>query len=283
MNGFLVINKEKDMTSRDVVNKLNHIFATKKIGHTGTLDPLATGVLVMCLGRYTKLVDLITGYDKTYIAKVKLGVQTDTLDITGNILEENNVFTTKDKVEEVLKSFLGKSNQEVPLYSAVKIDGKKLYEYARNNEKVVLPVREIEINYIKLLEFTEDAFTFEVSVSKGTYIRSLVSDICKKLGVIGTMQELTRTKQGNFNIENSYTLEDVKTNNYKMLDLEDCLDFEKINLTDEEYFKVKNGAKITFDLPDNKYFMVYENKIIAIYEFFAGLGKLYIMLKITNE
>ena len=131
MNGLLLINKDKNMTSRDVINKLNHIFSMKKIGHTGTLDPLATGVMVCLFGKYTKLVDLITGYDKEYIAEIKLGVKTDTLDITGNVIETKKVKITNEDILQVFNEFPKEYMQEVPIYSAVKINGNKLYEYAK--------------------------------------------------------------------------------------------------------------------------------------------------------
>ena len=153
MNGILVINKEKDWTSRDVVNYVSKVFHTKKVGHTGTLDPMAEGVLVICIGSATKLVDEMQGHDKEYVAEAVLGTLTDTLDITGNILKEENVNVSKDELEEVLKSMLGTYNQEVPIYSAIKINGKKLYEYARNNEEVALPKREVNIKDIKLLDY----------------------------------------------------------------------------------------------------------------------------------
>ena len=145
MNKILVVNKEKDYTSRDVVNIVGKHFNTRKIGHTGTLDPLATGVLVLCMGKSLKIVDLITTNNKEYIARVILGIDTDTLDITGNILNKDNPTITKEQVNKVLKSFIGKSIQEVPKYSAVKVNGKKLYEYARNNENIDLPKRIVEI------------------------------------------------------------------------------------------------------------------------------------------
>jgi len=254
MNGILIVNKEKDYTSRDVVNVVGKHFDTRKIGHTGTLDPLATGVLVLCMGKSLKVVDLITSYNKEYIARVRLGIETDTLDITGNVLnKDKNVNVTKEEIEKVLKSFLGKSIQEVPKYSAVKVNGKKLYEYARNNIDIELPKREIEIFDIKLLSDIEvidgfKEFSFRVSVSKGTYIRSLIRDIGYKLGTYACMTELIRTKQGNFNIDNSYTIEDIKNNNYKLLSIKDVLDIEKVIVKDELLKKIKNGCVV------NKFF-----------------------------
>lgn len=281
MNGILVINKEKDYTSRDVVNVLNKTLQTKKIGHTGTLDPIATGVLVVCVGKYTKLVSEITGYDKEYIAEIKLGIKTDTQDITGNIIEAKPFTVNKEQIIEVLSSFLGKNMQTVPLYSAVKINGKKLYEYARKQEKVELPQREIEIKSIELLSFDKDIITFKTTVSKGTYIRSLIEDICKKLGVIGTMNNLKRTKQGPFLIENAYTLEEIKTKNYQFMPVEKVFSYPIVNLNEEEYNKVKNGSKITLNNPNEKIILKYQEEIIAIYQKEKDIFKPLIMLK-TN-
>lgn len=281
MNGILVIKKEKDYTSRDVVNVLNKTLQTKKIGHTGTLDPIATGVLVVCVGKYTKLVSEITGYDKEYIAEIKLGIKTDTQDITGNIIETKPFTVNKEQIKEVLSSFLGKNMQTVPLYSAVKINGKKLYEYARKQEKVELPQREIEIKSIELLSFDKDIITFKTTVSKGTYIRSLIEDICKKLGVIGTMNNLKRTKQGSFLIENAYTLEEIKTKNYQFIPIEKVFSYPIVNLNEEEYNKVKNGSKITLNNPNEKIILKYQEEIIAIYQKEKDIFKPLIMLK-TN-
>ena len=233
-NLILIVNKPKDYTSRDVVNKLSKILGIKKIGHTGTLDPMATGVLVCLTGKYTKLVDMITSLEKEYIATIKLGFKTDTLDITGNVIEENSNYNiTKEKIIEVLNSFKGKSTQTVPLYSAVHIDGKRLYEYARNGIEVELPKRDITINDIELLDFNDDLIKFRVVVSKGTYIRSLIEDICVKLNVLGTMSELIRSKQGVFSIEDSYNLEDIENNSYKSISLEEVLKLEIIELDDD--------------------------------------------------
>ena len=281
MKGILVINKEKDYTSRDVVNVLNKTLQTKKIGHTGTLDPIATGVLVVCIGKYTKLVSEITGYDKEYIAEIKLGIKTDTQDITGNVIETKPFTVNKEQIKEVLSSFLGKNMQTVPLYSAVKINGKKLYEYARKQEKVELPQREIEIKSIELLSFDKDIITFKTTVSKGTYIRSLIEDICKKLGVIGTMNNLKRTKQGPFLIENAYTLEEIKTKNYQFMPVEKVFSYPIVNLNEEEYNKVKNGSKITLNNPNEKIILKYQEEIIAIYQKEKDIFKPLIMLK-TN-
>lgn len=282
MNSVIIVNKEKDMTSRDVVNKLCKLLHTKKIGHTGTLDPLATGVLVVCTGRYTKLGDELTSLDKEYVAKIKLGIETDTLDITGNIIKECDVIPSKEEVLKVLNSFLGKSIQEVPKYSAIKISGKKLYEYAREGREIELPKHEIEIFDIELLEFINDEISFRVHVSKGTYIRSLVRDISYKLNTVGTMAALERTKQGKFKIEDSYSLKDIENSNFKTLKLNDIFDYPRLDLTEEQYEKVKNGNSLKMDLPDGKVLLYYDDEEIAIYEVKDKVMKIITMIKINQ-
>ena len=176
----LLVNKEKNMTSFDVVNEISHLFGIKRVGHTGTLDPLAEGVLIVTIGKATKVVELLTATYKEYIAGVKLGIKTDTLDITGTILNEKEI-PDLSKLNETINNFKKTYLQEVPIYSAVKVNGKKLYEYARNNETIELPKKEVTIEEIELLEQKEDTFTFKTLVSKGCYIRSLINDIGKSL------------------------------------------------------------------------------------------------------
>ena len=279
MDALLVVNKPQGLTSRDVVNKLNHIFSTKKIGHTGTLDPNATGVLVCLIGKYTKLVESITSYDKEYIAEIKLGIKTDTDDITGNIIYEENSNVTLDEIKRVLSTFPASYNQQVPIYSAVKIKSKKLYEYAREKIDITLPKRKVNIYSLELLSFKDNIITFKTKVSKGTYIRSLIQDICNNLNTIGTMNNLVRTKQGNFDISDSYTLDDIKNNNYKLLNIKKFLDYPIINLDDTLIKKVSNGAIIpnTFNIQD-KVIFTYNSKDIAIYEANNKELKPYIML-----
>ena len=285
MNGIIIINKEQGLTSRDVVNKLTKILNTKKIGHTGTLDPIAKGVLVVTVGRATKLCELLTSEYKEYIATMKLGIETDTLDITGNTIKEKEYNVNVDKIKEVLNSFLGKSIQEVPKYSAIKINGKKLYEYARNNIEVKVPKREIDIKSIDLISYKEDTITFKCTVSKGTYIRSLIRDIAYKLNTVGTMTDLIRTKQGNFAIEDSNTIEDIENNNYKLITYEQALNnYEIVNIDDNTYNKVKNGGIINKEFKNKIALLKYKDDIIAIYKEYVKdvtKAKPYIML-ITN-
>ena len=279
MDALVVVNKPKGLTSRDVVNELNHIFATKKIGHTGTLDPLATGVLVCLIGRYTKLVNLITSYDKEYIFEIKLGVKTDTGDSTGNIIATDTNEVSAGKLKEVVSTFPKEYDQEVPIYSAVKINGKKLYEYARENKTITLPKRHVHIYSLELLEYNNHLVTCKCIVSKGTYIRSLIQDICANLNTLGTMNNLVRTKQGKFDISDSYTLEDIKNGEFKLLNIKEFLDYPTVELDDNLINKVINGNTIpnTYNIKD-KVIFTYQNKDIAIYEVNEKYLKPYIML-----
>lgn len=269
MDGIIVINKPKGITSREVVNKVCKLLNTKKVGHTGTLDPIATGVLVLCVGKATKLVETLTSNDKEYVATVKLCILTDTLDTDGTIIEKKCVNLDKDKLVNVLNSFIGTYNQEVPIYSAVKVNGKKLYEYARAKKEVTIPKRMVEIKKIKLIEFGNDYYKFNVTVSKGTYIRSLIKDINDKLGVIGVMSDLVRTKQGKFSINNSYTLENMENNNYNVLTITDVLKDENCVIISNTLFeKVKNGALINNEYNTSMVTFIYNDSVIAIYKIY---------------
>ena len=277
-SGIIVINKPKDLTSREVGNIVSKHLNTKKVGHNGTLDPLATGVLVICFGKYTKLNDLLTSHEKEYIAEVTLGLETDTLDITGKILNQNIPHITKDELFKTLKNFEKNYNQEVPKYSAVKVGGKKLYEYAREGKEVTLPKKEVTIYQNELLSFEENKFTFKTKVSKGTYIRSLIRDILSSLNETGTMSNLTRTKQGIFKLDGSYTLEDIKQGNFKVLKVKDVLNIPKIIAEGNLKKQIINGAKIKGTYPNEVLFLDKEGNELAIYEKDNEYLKLKIML-----
>lgn len=270
INGLLIVDKEKDMTSRDVVNEISRIFQTKKVGHTGTLDPLATGVLVLTIGKATKLNEIITATEKEYQVEAILGLKTDTLDITGKVLKEKNTHFSKEEIIDVLNSFLGSYDQEVPIYSAVKINGRKLYEYARNNEKVDLPKRLVTIKQIHLDDLNYDnnqtTIKFTCLVSKGTYIRSLVNDIASKLGTVGTMKNLRRTKQGNYSIKNAYRLNDIKNNNYQIVSIKDALsDYYTVKVDEQLKFKIINGQKIA-NTYNQDYVLFIDDDVLALYK-----------------
>ena len=268
MNGVIIVDKDKDFTSRDVVNVVSKSLGTKKVGHTGTLDPLATGVLVICVGSATKLVEILTCNDKEYVAEITLGIKTDTGDITGNVIETKEVEINNNDIKEVLKSYQKKYNQTVPLYSAIRIDGKKLYEYARENKEIELPSREVDIKKIELIDKIKDnVFSIKCSVSKGTYIRSLVEDIASSLNTVGTMSNLRRIKQGIFKIEDANKLEDIKNNKYKLISIEEVLkSYYTVDLDDELEFKVKNGTKIKNIYNEDIVVFKKNNQVLAVYK-----------------
>ena len=266
MNGIIVVNKKSGYTSRDVVNIISKTLGTKKVGHTGTLDPIAEGVLIVCIGKCTKLCDYFTSNMKEYLAEFELGYETDTLDNTGNITKKSNKIFNKEEIIKVINSFKGEYNQEIPKYSAVKINGKKLYEYARNNIEVPLPTRLVNIKEIEILNIN-NTIKIRCIVSKGTYIRSLIRDIGNKLGTYGTMTRLIRTKQGEFDIKNSYTIEDIKNNNYKLYTIAEIFNnYPKINMNAELYKKISNGVIIDNSF-NSKYVLFYHNnELISLYK-----------------
>ena len=266
MNGVIVVNKEKGMTSFDVVHEIKKIFHTKKVGHTGTLDPLAEGVLIVCIGNATKIVELITAKDKEYIAEAKLGIKTDTLDTEGEIVDKKDF--NIDLLEDTLNSYKKTYLQEVPIYSAVKVNGKKLYEYARNGIEVELPKKEVTIKEIELLSSSNDTFKFRCLVTKGCYIRSLINDIATSMNTYATMTSLVRTKQGKTTINDAYTLEDIRNNNYKLYTIDEVLDYPVIEVDEYLEKKISNGMKIdnTFNIKDKVIFKNKDNKLLGIYE-----------------
>ena len=266
MNAVILINKDKGKTSRDVVNSLTNVFNTKRIGHTGTLDPIAQGVLVICINKYTKLVNSLMSLDKEYIGTITLGIKTDTFDITGKVLDKKDVNVSKDDIEKVFSSLIGKYKQVVPIYSAKKVNGKKLYEYARNGEEVNLPINEVDIYNLELISYEDNKIVFKCNCSKATSITPLIQTICEKLNVIGTMSDLIRTKQGNFDISNTYTIKDIENGNYKVLSVKDLFDYKIYNLNEDEYNKVKNGSHIKIDSNEDKLLLYYNNEEVAIYK-----------------
>lgn len=249
MDGLILINKEKGMTSREVCSKVSNLLREKKVGHFGTLDPLATGLLVLGLESYTKVGSLLTDNRKEYEVEVLIGKSTDTYDITGStLLEDYTKIITLDEIKKVLKTFIGTYMQEVPLYSSVHVAGKRLYEYGRRGEEVILPKKEVTIYKIENVKFYKNDnnkyFSFKVLVSSGTYIRSLINDISKKLDIPLCMSALNRTMCCSFNINNSYTLTDIENSNYKTLSLEDFLDVEIREIPKDLEKYILNGNKI---------------------------------------
>ena len=276
MNGIIVINKEKDYTSNDVVQIVKKIFK-EKVGHTGTLDPMATGVLPLLVGKGTMCSKYLINHDKKYIATLKLGIKTDTGDITGKVIEskpvDKNVLNIEN-VKNVLNEFVGEQEQVPPMYSAIKIKGKKLYEYARKNEKIDVPSRKITIYDINLNSIENSQIKFEVSCSKGTYIRTLCENIAEKLNTVGTMCELNRTQVGIFSIKDSVTINKLKENfdskdfmDKYFISIEDLFtDKDKIVLNDKQYNAFLNGVKLLTNKEDGAY------KIYDLENEFIGIG-----------
>lgn len=291
MDGIIIINKPKNYTSNDIVNKVKHILNTK-VGHTGTLDPNATGVLPLLLGKGTKFSKYLINHDKKYIATLQLGIKTTTGDCEGDILEEKSVDKSEINecsIELVLKDFIGKQIQTPPIYSAIKVKGKKLYEYARSNISVEIPKREIEIYNIQLNKYEEadNTIVFEVECSKGTYIRSLCEDIATKLGTIGFMKELQRVSVADFSIDQAITLEELENKSDdstwlddKIISLEDLLkDHEEININTKQIHNFYNGVKIHMDKKDGIYKIYYNNEFIGSAIVYDGLLKRDIIIK----
>ncbi len=284
MDGIILINKGKGCTSHDVVNKVKHIF-NKKVGHTGTLDPDATGLLPILIGKGTKLSYYLINHDKEYEVTLKLGERTDTADSEGKVIEKQEVnaeILSEEKISKVLYSFLGKQEQIPPMYSAIKINGKKLYEYARNNIEVDVKPREIEIYDIKLNKIVEEEklIYFTVQCSKGTYIRSLCEDIAKRLGTIGYMKELNRTKVGIFDVKDSISIEELEDNkNDEIYIKERIISIEElfvrlygndniVKLNDKKLELFLNGVKLTYELNEGLY-RIYDSK-----NDFIGIGSI---------
>ena len=278
MNGILIINKEKGCTSHDIVYKVKKIF-NEKVGHTGTLDPLAEGVLPILIGKGTLCSKYLINHDKKYVVNLALGQKTETADLEGKIIEEKKIpdkSLTQSKIEKVLKSFIGKQQQMPPIYSAIKVNGKKLYEYARKGQNVEIKPREIEIYDIKLMNIDaqKKQIQFEVFCGKGTYIRSLCEDIAEKLETVGYMESLKRIQVGDFKIEESSKIQELEENKEdtkylesKIISVEEIFkNKEKIKLDDKKMQLFLNGVKITQN-QENDIYRIYDKN-----EKFIGIG-----------
>ncbi|WP_324284077.1 tRNA pseudouridine(55) synthase TruB [Fusobacterium polymorphum] len=272
MEGIIVVNKPKGITSFDVIRKLKKILKTKKIGHTGTLDPLATGVMLMCVGKATKLASDLEAKAKIYIANFDIGYATDTYDIEGKKIVENIIDVSKEDLEQSIKKFIGNIKQVPPMYSAIKIDGNKLYHLARKGIEVERPERDITIEYINLLDFKDNKAKIETKVSKGCYIRSLIFDIGQDLGTYATMTALQRKQVGDYSLENSYSLEQIEemvlNNDFKFLKtVEEIFSYDKYSLqTEKELTLYKNGntVKIKENLENKKYRIYFQDEFIGL-------------------
>lgn len=265
MNGILLVNKPKGMTSHDVVNKLRRILHMKKIGHTGTLDPNAEGVLMVLLGNSCKILPFIKNDIKEYVAKMTFGYTSDTLDIWGNLEEfEVESYPTVDEVKEVMTTFMGKQLQIPPMVSAIKVNGKKLYEYAREGIEIERKAREIEIFELDLLSYDKD-IELRCLCSSGTYIRSLCVDIAEKLGQKGILSSLVRTRIDQFTLDQTYTLEQIEKGEYSLL-----TNYEVLNkypyIAYDKIDDVKNGKRIQLPCRDDMVMIVSGEEVIAAYQ-----------------
>ena len=272
MEGIIVVNKTKGITSFDVIRKLKKILKTKKIGHTGTLDPLATGVMLVCVGKATKLASDLEAKNKIYIADFDIGYATDTYDVEGKKIAENIIEVSKENLEQSIKKFIGNIKQVPPMYSAIKIDGNKLYHLARKGIEVERPERDVTIEYINLLDFKDNKAKIETKVSKGCYIRSLIYDIGQDLGTYATMTALQRKQVGDYSLEDSYSLEQIEemvlNNDFKFLKtIEEIFSYDKYSLqTEKELTLYKNGntVKIKENLENKKYRIYFQNEFIGL-------------------
>ena len=269
MDGVIIINKPKGYTSHDVVNIVRKQLNMKKVGHTGTLDPNATGVLPILVGQATKISKYLIEHKKTYIATIELGEKRDTGDSEGNIIESDSNIKEFDIsiIKQVLQSFLGKQKQIPPMYSAIKLNGKKLYEYARSGQKVKVEPREIEIYKMELIEYKNNRIEFKVECSKGTYIRTLCENIAEKLGTIGYMKELQRTSVDKFKIEDSINLEELSKDEAqkRIITIENIFkEKEKVYLNGKGVELFLNGVQLTRELEDGVYRVHNNNNFIGL-------------------
>lgn len=272
MDGIIIVNKPKGITSFDVIRKLKKILRTKKIGHTGTLDPLASGVMLVCVGKSTKLAQDLEAKDKVYIADFDIGYATDTYDTEGKKIAENHIEVSKENLIEATKKFLGSIKQVPPMYSAIKMDGKKLYDLARKGIEVERSERDVKIEYINILNFGENKAQIQTKVSKGCYIRSLIYDIGKDLGTYATMTELLRTSVGDYSLEQAYTLEEIENlitkNNFEFLKtVEEIFNYPIYKLNSEKEFTLfKNGntVKINEKIENGRYRIYFQNEFIGL-------------------
>ena len=271
MNGILVVDKEKDWTSQDALTKIKHLLKLKKVGHVGTLDPLATGVLVVLVNEATKLSDYLMSDNKEYLCEIVVGKATDTEDVTGEVIAEKKVEILAN-VDEVLQSLQGTISQVPPMYSSIHHEGKKLYELARQGITVNREARDIEIFSIKRTsEVTyQDGlakFSFLAKVSKGTYIRTLCVEIGNRLNYPAHMNALRRTKSGFFNLDQAVTINDISNNNYSLLNMIEVFQDKKIiEVTDELEKRIKNGMKVLVDSNDEMVIFTKNHELLAIYE-----------------
>ena len=278
LKGIIPINKPKDWTSFDVVNKLKYRLKPNKVGHLGTLDPMATGLLLITVGKATKLFDIMQEKTKTYVATFEFGILTDTLDATGNILEKGSIIPTESEILSVLPKFIGKIDQIPPKFSAKSINGQRAYDLARNNIEFELKSKQVEVYEIKLLSFHENMLKLEITCGSGTYIRSLGRDIAKELNTFATMTELVRTKIGQIDLNKSYDIQDIDNVEEKIIPIKDFLSFAKLELNKNDVLKILNGQAIDLNLNDGTYLLEDEVDVVALVKVESNRAKMSVFL-----
>ena len=265
MDGIILLNKDKDISSFKAINNLKYKLGLKKVGHAGTLDPLAEGLMIVLTDNATKLSDLLLKQDKEYVVECELGYETDTYDLEGTKTKifEGEIDLSEEQIISEINGFLGDYDQVPPMYSAIKIDGKKLYDLARKGIEVERKSKIVNIHYLKDIVVSGNKVSFTVFVSSGTYIRSIIRDFGRRLGTYATMTKLVRTKIGKFDVKDSKKIDDIADDSVS-INVQDIFDFDRIDLDENEYFKMKNGVKIGRTGKDGYYSVYFEGEYCGI-------------------
>ena len=279
--GIIAINKPKDWTSFDVVNKIKYKLKPLKIGHLGTLDPMATGVLLVTVGKATKLFDIMQEKVKTYIAEFEFGYETDTLDATGTKTRETTVFPTLNEIKSIINDFIGKISQIPPKYSAKSINGVRAYELARNNVEFEIKPKQVEIYEINIITFEGNVLKLEIKCGSGTYIRSVGRDLAYKLNTLATMTSLIRTQVGSVNLNQTIPISKETTTEelqQSIIDVSKLLQFKELHLSDELNSKMLNGQTVQIEREDGNYCLINDNSVSAIVKIENNKAKMSIFL-----
>ena len=278
--GIIPINKPNGWTSFDIVNKIKHMVKPLKVGHLGTLDPMATGVLLVTVGKATKLFDLMQEKQKTYVAEFEFGYVTDTLDATGEVIKTTKNIPTEQQIKEVLNSFIGKISQIPPKYSAKSINGVRAYDLARNNQEFELKPKTVEIYNISFLSYESNRLKLEISCGSGTYIRAIGRDVAEKLNSLSTMTSLVRTNISDYLVEDCFEIENINKDNVfeKLMPIQNFLSLPKLELTDEETFKLVNGQILNVQQEDCEYLVINKENEVAIAEIKENTANMSIFL-----
>lgn len=278
-SGIVLINKPQGWTSFDVVNKIKHIVRPQKVGHLGTLDPMATGVLLVTIGKATKLFDLMQEKVKTYQAEFEFGYETDSLDSTGKIEKRSGKTIFSDsEIKNALKPLVGEVDQVPPKFSAKSLNGVRAYEMARKNIDFDIPAKKVKIFKIDLLKNEKNKINLEIECGSGTYIRAIGRDLANRLDSCATMTKLTRTKVGNVLLEDCQNVQDLTVENIKILPIEHFLDFKTLDVSDQECMRLLNGQTLNLELENGNYFLKQFDKVVAIVKIDDFLAKMFIFL-----